>query len=254
MIACVSPRWLTAFIDTPRATAPVARAFWQHVTQSTLSGSRGPVGEFATLLPRNGDPYLRTQEVDGDRAGCHLDVHVDDVRMGLAHAVSCGAAVVEDVGAHVVMNSPGGFEFCLAIHRGEQVRPPPVRWPDGHQSLVDQLCLDVPGDLFDDEVRFWTALTGWPRRSGALPEFEFLERPASIPLRLIFQRLGTAEPSRPTGAHLDLASDNQRADVDEHLRLGATLVRRAEHWVTLRDTAGREYCITLRDPETGRLR
>lgn len=145
MIACVSPRWLTAFLDTPRATAPAALAFWQQVTQSTLSGCRGSAGEFATLLPGNGDPYLRTQEVGDDRAGCHLDVHVDDVRMGLARAVSCGAGVVEDVGTYVVMGSPGGFEFCLVTHRGEQVRPLPVRWPDGHQSLVDQLCVDVPG-------------------------------------------------------------------------------------------------------------
>jgi len=83
---------------------------------------------------------------------------------------------------------------------------------------------------------------------------EFLERPASMPLRLMFQRLGTAEPSQPVRAHLDLASDHQRAEVDQHLRLGATPGRRAEHWVTLRDPAGLEYCITLRDPETGRLR
>jgi len=136
----------------------------------TLSGRRGSAGEFATLPPGNGDPYLRTQEVGGDRAGCHLDVHVDDVRLGVAHAVSCGAGVVRDVGTYVVMVSPGGFEFCLVTHRGEQARPLPVRWPDGHQSLVDQLCIDVPGDRFDAEVRFWTALTGWPPRSGALPE------------------------------------------------------------------------------------
>ncbi len=253
MIACVSPRWLAAYLDTPRATAPAALAFWQQVTQSTLSRRRGSAGEFATLLPSNGDPYLRTQEVGDDRAGCHLDVHVDDVRMGLAHAMSCGARVVADAGTYVVMGSPGGLEFCLVPHRGERVRPLPVHWPDGHGSLVDQLCLDVPRDRVDDEVHFWAALTGWPRRSGALPEFVFLERPASMPLRLMFQRLDRAEPSTPIGAHLDLASDDQHADVAEHVRLGATHVRRAEHWVTLRDPAGREYCITARDPHTGRL-
>lgn len=190
MIACVSPRWLTAFLDTPRATAPAARAFWQQVTQSTLSVRRGAAGEFATLLPGNGDPHLRRQEVGGDRAGCHLDVHVDDVPLGVAHAVSCGAGVVRDVGTYVVMVSPGGFEFYLVSHRGGQARPLPVRCPGGHQSLVNQLCVDVPGGLFDDEVRFWTALTGWPRRSGERPEFQFLERPAGIPLRLEFQRAG----------------------------------------------------------------
>lgn len=66
MIACVSPRWLTAFLNTPRATAPAARAFWQQVTQSTLSGHRGSAGEFATLLPgkRRPRPYAATRTAD----------------------------------------------------------------------------------------------------------------------------------------------------------------------------------------------
>lgn len=205
-------------------------AFWRQITGSNLSERRGSAGEFATLLPGTGDPYLRVQDVGGDRAGCHLDVHVEDIQEDRARAASCGAVVVEDLGTHVVLASPAGFEFCLVTHRGEQVRPLPVRWPDGHQSLVDQLCVDVLSDLFDDEVQFWAALTGWQQRSGARPEFVYLERPAGVPLRLMFQRLGTAELSRPVGAHLDLASDDQNADLTEHLRLGATLIRRVENW------------------------
>ena len=89
--------------------------------------------------------------------------------------------MVEDFGVLVVLRSPGGLEFCLDEHSGEHIRPSPVPWPDGHQSLVDQLCVDVVSDRFDDEVRFWSLLTGWQPRSGALPEFEYLERPAGIP-------------------------------------------------------------------------
>lgn len=246
-------RWLTAFLDTLRTESAAPLAFWQQITASTLSVRRGSHNEFATLLPENGDPYLRAQDIDSGRAGCHLDVHVDDMRKHLAHAVSFGAGVVEDFGALVVLQSPGGLVFCLDEYSGEHVRPLPVIWPDGHQSLVDQLCVDVVSERFDDEVRFWSLLTGWQRRSGVLPEFEYLDRPAGIPLRLMFQRLGTAEPPRSGSAHLDLSCDDHQAEVTAHLGLGATLVRSAQQWVTLRDPAGREYCVTRRDPSTGRL-
>src|ERR1019366_4820337 len=58
--------------DTPRAVDSDALAFWQQITSSTLSeGRHGPACEFATLLPGNGDPYLRVQAVVGNRAECH---------------------------------------------------------------------------------------------------------------------------------------------------------------------------------------
>lgn len=250
----MSIRWLTAFLDTPRNDAAAAVEFWRQITKSTLSEKRGSTGEFATLLPETGDAYLRTQDVDEGHVGCHLDVHVDDLREHLARAVESGATVVKDLGTLVVLRSPAGLEFCLVTHRGEQTRPAPVRCPDGRTSLVDQVCVDLRTDLFDEEVRFWAALTGWERRSGALAEFEFLDRPDGMPLRVMFQRLEAADPARPVGVHLDLASDDHEAEASAHMLLGATVVRRARYWTTLRDPAGRDYCITRRDPSTGRLR
>ena len=52
-------RWLTAFLDRPAATIDAATAFWRTVTGSTLSTPRGEHRQFATLLPPDGDAYLR---------------------------------------------------------------------------------------------------------------------------------------------------------------------------------------------------
>jgi Glyoxalase-like domain len=121
-------------------------------------------------------------------------------------------------------------------------------WPSGQRSLVDQVCLDITPDGYDVEAAFWAELTGWERRAGARPEFEYLVRPHGIPLRLLLQRLDDARQPA-CGAHLDLACD----EVSRHLDLGASVERRTADWVTLRDPAGLAYCITRRDPGTGRL-
>lgn len=88
--AVVEIRWLTAFLDTPRQApgAEQVAPFWQQVTGTRLSSRRGRHREFATLLPTDGDPFLRIQDLDAGVPGCHLDVHVDDVRAAADHAVS----------------------------------------------------------------------------------------------------------------------------------------------------------------------
>ena len=68
-------RWLTAFLDRPEPAAAAAEAFWTTVTGTTVSPRRGDRGQFATLLPAAGDPFLRTQTVCADNGGGHLDVH-----------------------------------------------------------------------------------------------------------------------------------------------------------------------------------
>ncbi|WP_233624376.1 VOC family protein [Actinoplanes sp. ATCC 53533] len=230
-------RWVTGFLDTPsRAASPVsAEAFWQAVTGSGLSARRGPGGEFATLVPAGGDAYLRVQVVGDGPARAHLDLHVEDVPAQARRAVTLGAVVVLDEEDLVVLRSPAGLPFCLVAWRGEAVRPA------GGRSLVDQMCLDVPVGGFDAEADFWAALTGWQRRPGSLPEFDFLVRPDGMPLRLLLQRVDAA-----AGMHLDLACTDRAAEVAWHVSLGATVVAVYERWTTLRDPAGRVYCVTDR--------
>ena len=247
----VSVRWLTVFLDTPSTQSPASEAFWQQITGTTASARRGEREEFATLLPSDGDAFIRIQRVDDDDLpSCHLDVHVDDVQFSLADALSLGATLVRDFVDYVVLASPHGFVFCLIPYHGEQTRPAPVVWPGGQHSLVDQLCLDIPAGSFVAETAFWAALTGWEQRHGTLPEFDHLARPSGMPLRLLLQKLDDAASGQPVRGHIDFACDDIETEVQRHTALGATFVRHRS-WITLRDPVGRDYCVTDRNPFTG---
>jgi len=245
---------MTAFLDFPAATFEQGSAFWQAVTASAASAPRGADAEFATLLPARGDAFLRVQRLHDGPAGCHLDLHADDVPAMAAHAERLGAAVIGQPDGYVVLRSPAGLSFCVVGDEGETERPPPALWPGGYSSLVDQLAVDIPPESYDRELRFWSRLTGWPETSGSRPEFTFLSRPAGMPLRLLLQRLDEPQASGPgCTAHLDLACDDVPAERARHESLGARIVRVMPSWTTLQDPAGLLYCITGRNPATGKI-
>lgn len=248
-----APFWISAFLDQPAATHDEAVAFWAGVTGYDVSPPRGETGEFATLVPATGDDHLRVQRVGEAPARVHLDLHVVDPRAEADRLAGLGAREVADHG-HVVMTSPGGLTLCLVTHPAS-VRPAPARWSAGgtaHTSLVDQVCLDVPGPAYEREVGFWQALTGWePQRSSVSTDFSSLARPDGHPIRLLFQRLG--EDAGPARAHLDLATSDRAAETARHRALGAEVEGVHGRWTVLRDPAGRRYCLTDRLPETGLL-
>jgi hypothetical protein len=244
---------MTACLDVDPAVAAVAVAFWQAVTMSTVASSRGARDEISTLVPPDGDPHLRLQDAPVGSAPCHVNVHVQDVDGAAERAVASGADVItaaDNDAEDPLLMSPGGFVFTLVRLRGESQRPAPVRWPGGHRSIVDQLCLDIPAPAFEREGRFWAALTGWEWYQSR-PSFSLLGRPAGQPLRLLFQRLEDAAAGEPVTAHLDLACDQPTLEAERHVALGAHMVRRMPYWITLADPCGRHYCLTARNPDTG---
>ncbi|MEW1953378.1 VOC family protein [Terrabacter sp. NPDC080008] len=247
--------WLTAFLDLPPDVHAVGTRFWAAVTGYAVSPPRGDEAEFTTLLPPVGDPFLKIQRTGCGEGptdpGVHLDLHVASAPESAARAEGLGAQVVDrSEHGYVVLRSPGGFTFCF-VHEQLLERPLPTRWPQQHESIVDQVALDIPAGDYDGECGFWSALTGWPvRRSVSRPELRHLVRPDGIPLRLLLQRLDAA--SGPVTGHVDLACDDRPTEVHRHVGLGATVV--ADHgggWTTLRDPAGLLYCVTDRDPRSG---
>ncbi|GAB3852320.1 hypothetical protein GCM10028801_03270 [Nocardioides maradonensis] len=239
--------WLTAFLDGAPGTADASWAFWAAATGSRISPTRGERDEFATLVPPSGDAHLRLQRIDAGAAGLHLDLHVDDPRAAADAAVALGADEVADRG-YVVLRSPGGLAFCLVPAGEESQRAAAPIWPDGHSSLVDQVCLDIPAPAYDAEVGFWAALTGWADQPTDLAEFRSLVRPREQPLRLLLQRLGPDDPSTTVRAHLDLATTDRPAEVARLVGLGARRVRDGESWTVLADPTGRVFCVTDRQP------
>ena len=258
--------WLTAFLDLPPDVHGAGSHFWSAVTGYAVSPARGDEAEFTTLLPRSGDPFVKMQRTvavrrpDGsspDRPSIHLDVHVPtaaDIVPAAETVVSLGGRVLHrSAHGYVVLRSPGGLTFCL-VHERRRERPGPSRWADGdHESLVDQVCLDIPPEEFERECAFWAALTGWElRTSAAHPELAHLARPDGIPLRVLLQRLGD-DGWNLVSAHLDLASSDRAAETRRHERLGAVVERVGPGvgWTVLTDPTGARYCITDRDPDTG---
>jgi len=249
-------RWTTAFVDMPPASFEAGVAFWQRVTGTERSAPRGASLQFATLVPPDGDGYLRVQRHDGP-ARIHLDLHVDDVAAVADAAVRLGATLVADLG-YRILRSPTGFVFCVVPFRGECEIPVPVVSPAG-TCRVDQLALDIPAAAFAPEALFWAGLTGWARRQASRPEFELLDRPPApaateLPMRALLHRLGPTDPRRHASAHLDIAGgDRVAALAEQHCAWGAEVLRVEEHWITLLDPAGLPYCLTRRDPFTGAL-
>ena len=123
-VTAIPVRWLTVFLDFPAGSFGAGVAFWREVTGSGLSPFRGAAGEFATLLPPDGDAYLRVQRIADGSGGHHLDLHVDPAaRVGGAGGRTRGGAggdrCCTGTRGLSISASPGGFTFCLVRWHGE---------------------------------------------------------------------------------------------------------------------------------------
>ena len=242
----MSPFWLSAFLDLPAATHAAGTAYWSSVTGYEVSAPRGDRDEFATLVPPDGDDFLRVQRVGDGEPRVHLDVHVTDPDAAAQEAVGLGATVSADHGGYWTLASPAGLTFCL-VARPARVRPRPRTWPDGRTSYVDQVSIDVGPSRYEAEFEFWAALTGWTRRDPT-PDREFarLTPREDLPLQLLLQRLDDEQPIAT--AHLDWSSTDREGEVAAHVAAGAVRGPDHEEWTVLTDPAGLRYCVTVRTP------
>ena len=220
--------WVYAFIDRPAERFESAATFWTTVLKWPLSPRRGEHDEFATLVPPEGDAYVKLQAVE-EGGGMHLDLSVADVRALADRAAGLGARVVADHDRYVVLASPGGQLFCAVPWHGEAHRPPPSRSVLGATSRIDQIVIEVDPARADDELAFWAALT---------PETR------DLPVRLQVQ---PTEREQPTSGHLDLACSDRTLVRAWHERNGATVVAEHPQWTVMRDPAGGVYRLTSRD-------
>ena len=246
-------RWVWAFLDLPEPGFDEAVDYWRSVTATVVSPRRGDREEFATLLPADGSAWVKVQRVGGG-GGVHVDLDVQEPLEtardeALGHGAQVLAEVPDDDGVLgvVVCRSPGGFVFCLTRWLPHETAAGQVR--SGAQTLLDQVCLDVPEPAYAAELAFWSALTGWEVRQGSVPGFTSLLRPDGIPVRLLLQQLGDGDGD--VRAHVDFACVDREAETARHVALGAVVERVEAVWTVLVDPGGRRYCLTDRDPATG---
>lgn len=252
----VDIRWVWLFLHHEEGegggrAAAVDRAwdFWSRVTGSELSPRRGERGQFTTLVPRSGDGWVKLQRtLRGD--GIHLDLVVEDVDTAADQAEHLGAERVDSYDQVRVIRSPGGFVFCFTDWSAEG--RPGHQERGGRATLLHQACLDIPAELFDAETTFWSALTGWTleQPTDDEPEFRSLRRPEGIPVRILLQRRG--ESGGTTTGHPDVACAARATAVAEWVAAGAEVVHDRPWWTVMRDPAGLVFCLTDRDPQTGR--
>jgi hypothetical protein len=113
--------------------------------------------------------------------------------------------------------------------------------------------VDSPGEAHDQEVDFWHDLLRGRWVSSPAREFagKWHDDDGS-PLQLLFQRLD--EPRGAVRAHLDLGTDDVRAEVRRLRDLGAEDIGPGRGWHALRDPAGLPFCVTDNAPGQTRRR
>ncbi|GAB2861549.1 hypothetical protein GCM10022221_71590 [Actinocorallia aurea] len=240
--------WVSGFLDLAAGSHEEGVRFWEDLTGWERSAVRGARGEFLTLVPPKGDATVRVQRVGGALSAMHVDLHVEDVAVGVREAQAAGGTLVARYPAdgYATVRSPGGLAVCIVPDPGSAA-PPAQKW-DGHGSVADQLSVDVPGDGWERETAFWTGVTGRELRPGRdRAEFSRLVSGPGEGLKILLQRLG--ETGGPVRAHLDFATTDRKAETARHTARGARVEHEHTGWTVLRAPDGLAYCVTDRVPD-----
>lgn len=239
------PAWFHLFLDVPRPRWEEAVGFWSAATGWAVSPPRGENEQFLTLMPQTGDAWLKMQAVDDGEPRIHVDLDAADREAAVARSTSLGAQPAWTYDGVPVMRSPGGLLFCHTL--GEGSAPRCAR--SEPERVVDQICIDIPRNRWDEEVAFWAAVTGRTPESTITPEFLRLADPDPHGgLRFLLQLL--EEEDGEVRAHPDFAVAHRAAETCRHEAIGAETVDVLESWTVMRAPYGQVYCLTDRDPVT----
>jgi predicted enzyme related to lactoylglutathione lyase len=112
-----------------------------------------------------------------------------------------------------------------------------------HRNLLSTFVIDVPSEVRDQAVAFWSAALGATPTARRIAEYHPLDN-AAPPNRIIVQDVGTGS----AGVHFDTHTNDLNAEVERLVACGATVVDAswAHHpgrWVVMRDPAGMEFCV-----------
>jgi predicted enzyme related to lactoylglutathione lyase len=112
-----------------------------------------------------------------------------------------------------------------------------------HRILLSTFLIDVPSDVHDQTLAFWSSALDAPARFTGMPGYHILEN-ALPDNRVVVQDVGAGS----AGIHFDIHTDDLDAEIERLEAIGATMVDRtwADHpgrWVIMRDPSGKEFCV-----------
>lgn len=107
-----------------------------------------------------------------------------------------------------------------------------------HRSKLNAALVDVPADVFDREVNFWSGALGRaPDEVDGNPEYRDFGQP--VPgFQFMLQRVDDTPR-----VHLDIETDDVEAEVLRLEALGAQRVAPVKSWWVMRDPAGLLFCV-----------
>jgi hypothetical protein len=107
-----------------------------------------------------------------------------------------------------------------------------------HRSRLVAALVDVPPDVFDHEVAFWSGVFGRPPElDPADPDYADFGEPFPG-AQFMVQRVDDA-----ARVHLDIETDDLEAEVQRLELLGARRVTFVREWWIMRDPAGLVFCV-----------
>ncbi|MDT8322423.1 MAG: VOC family protein [Xanthomonadales bacterium] len=113
-----------------------------------------------------------------------------------------------------------------------------------HRSLLTTLMIDCLDEHFDQSYEFWSGALGLAgRRPRAGQKYATLGR-LEIPLVVRMQRV-----HRDPGYHLDISTNDMRAERERMLANGARAKYRIKRWWVMEDPSGNAFCLIR--PEEG---
>lgn len=176
----------------------------------------------------------------------HLDLDTVDREQALPRATAAWAESTWRYHDVRVVRSPGGLLSCHTLDDG-----PRRADRTDMVSVLDQVCIDIPPSRWDEEVAYWRIVTGRQLELGLRPKFAFLGDPDPAGgLRVLLQRLDSGDH---VSAHPDFAVADRPAETTRHRKLGAATIRAMQSWTVMCAPDGLTYCLTDRDPITGRV-
>lgn len=108
-----------------------------------------------------------------------------------------------------------------------------------HRSRVGVVLIDHPRPTSEAALRFWRAAVGAGPEERAEPESPYAALGWLDGIEFAFQHLGEGTPR----VHVDIESDDVRAEIDRLVRLGASI--RSDHgeYAVLTDPDGLVFCV-----------